>query len=110
MARKHAHIYSDPRWKQIVAQVYEEEENCRICGRYCDPRYPARTSMSRSVHHLVDLDLGGAPFDRDNAGLAHYGCNSRLGAEQAARTREARRGPAPQVMRGMRVHVRASEV
>jgi 5-methylcytosine-specific restriction endonuclease McrA len=110
MARKHAHIYSDPRWAKVKAQVYEEESVCRICGEYVDTRYRAPHKMSGSVHHLVDLDLGGDPFDRDNAGLTHYGCNSRAGAEQQHRTSKARRGLAPAVIRGTRIHIPAGEL
>jgi hypothetical protein len=109
MARKHAHIYSDPQWPKLKAQVYEEESDCRICGRYVDRRYRSPHPMSGSVHHLVDLNLGGDPFDRDNVGLTHYGCNSRLGAQQGHATQQAKRASA-QVIRGTRVHIPVSQL
>jgi 5-methylcytosine-specific restriction endonuclease McrA len=110
MAGKHAHIYSDPRWARVKRQVHEEETHCRACGEYVDRRYPPRHKMSRSVDHLIDLDLGGDPFDRDNVGLMHYGCNSRKGARQQHRTDSARRGTAPAVVRGTRIHIPAGDL
>lgn len=111
MARKWAWVYVDARWKRLCAQVYEEETHCRYCGGYVDQRIPARRPMSKSVDHILDLDRGGAPFDRDNAGLAHYGCNSRAGAVALANKRHAeRRARTPAIIRGTRVHVQGSEL
>lgn len=62
-------------WRRLQAQVYLEETHCWICGEYVDQTLPPRTSRSRSVDHLVRLADGGAPLDRANCRLAHYGCN-----------------------------------
>jgi hypothetical protein len=33
--------------------------------------------MSATVDHITPLADGGAPLDRANVGLSHYGCNAR---------------------------------
>lgn len=106
MASKHRHIYVSRKWKALCAQVYEEETHCGICAKPVDHRYPPRHPMSRTVHHIQDLDLGGAPYDRDNVCLAHYGCNSSLGASTAAKVRaEHAKARTTRAMHGAPIHV-----
>lgn len=68
-------------YERLKQQVFAEETHCWICGEYVDQTLPPRTPMSRSVDHVVPLDprFGGHPTARENARLAHYGCNSRRG-------------------------------
>lgn len=93
MADQFAWVYKHPKWYRLCTQVYDETEPrlCYFCGQYVDYAVPARTSLSKSVHHIIDLADGGEPFDPENVALAHYGCNSRAGAaRQAERDRPVR--------------------
>lgn len=110
MAGKWSWVYRDPRWNPLRQRVFEEETDCWFGDGYVDQRLPARHPMSKTVHHIRDLNLGGAPFDRDNVALAHYTCNASAGAKQGNVTRAARRTPSPAVIRGMRVHVQATDL
>lgn len=67
------------RWRQLVAQVRAEEFACAWCGRDFDPeaRYP--DPWSTSVDHIVALELGGDPLDRQNVCAMHLDCNNRKG-------------------------------
>jgi 5-methylcytosine-specific restriction endonuclease McrA len=67
---------ADHRWRAIAARVYEEEELCWLCGRFVNQELPRTHPMSRSADHLIQLQHGGDEYDRSNARLAHYGCNS----------------------------------
>lgn len=66
-------------WRRLQAQVYATETHCHLCGEWVDPTLPKNHRRARSVDHLIPLSLGGPPLDRDNARLAHIGCNSRRG-------------------------------
>lgn len=56
--------------------MYAEETHCWLCGRYVDQRLPATHPRSRSADHLVQLQHGGHPTQRQNLRLACLGCNS----------------------------------
>ena len=66
--------------EQLRRQVFAEETHCWLCGRWVDQSLPARTPQSRTVDHIIPVSAGGAPYDRGNARLAHWSCNSRRGA------------------------------
>lgn len=60
---------------RIQAQVFREETECRLCGRYADPAYDGTTHpWSRTVAHTRPLWLGGNPYDRSACHLAHRIC------------------------------------
>ncbi|WP_396027513.1 HNH endonuclease [Actinoplanes sp. TBRC 11911] len=56
------------------------ETHCIRCGQPVDKGLRGCTPQSRSVDHIIAIELGGARLSRDNVALAHYGCNSRHGA------------------------------
>lgn len=66
-------------WRRLQAQVYATETHCHLCGQWVNPNLPSRHPQARSVDHLIPLSRGGHPLDRDNARLAHLGCNARRG-------------------------------
>lgn len=74
------HPRTHRKWRQLRERVFAEETHCWLCGRWVDQSLPPRTPMSRSADHVVPIDQGGAEFDRANVRLAHFGCNSRRGA------------------------------
>jgi hypothetical protein len=62
-AKTYRWVYSDPRWRRLRAQVRREQPTCARMG--CDKRWT-------DLDHVVALQDGGAPFDRDNVmGLCH---------------------------------------
>lgn len=69
-------------WRELCEQVYADphETHCLRCGRAVDKGLRGTTPESRSVDHIIAIDLGGARLSRDNVALAHFGCNSRHGA------------------------------
>jgi len=78
-------------------RCYSEESMCYLqpwtgCPGFVDQTLPPRTSMSRSVHHLIPPDIRpDLANNRTNMRLAHYGCNSRYGRGEY----ETRRGRLP---------------
>lgn len=103
-------------WRRLQHRVFDEETHCAICGNYVDQALPnPRDRMARSVHHLVPPDI--APrlaTSRDNARLAHVGCNSRQGRgeyegqgpKSGRSPRGNQRGPAPRATTYGRTRVR----
>lgn len=75
-------------WRKLRAQVIAEETDCFRCGAEVDKSLKWPDSNSPSADHVKDIRDGGAPLDRDNIRLAHFGCNSADGA----RKRFAREG------------------
>jgi 5-methylcytosine-specific restriction endonuclease McrA len=76
-------------WRRLCGQVYADpdETHCIRCGKPVDKGLvfseelpPELRRWARSVDHIIPLVQGGAPLSRDNAALAHYGCNSSHGA------------------------------
>lgn len=56
-------------------KIMATQSICGICGRPVDKslRYPH--PMSATVDHIIPVDRGGHPSDRDNLQLAHFACN-----------------------------------
>lgn len=77
-------IYADPRWPPLSRQVRLEEPTCRI-RTHCDG------ARSEVADHIVEVEDGGAPFDRANLQGACHRCNVAKGqaAAQARRRRAA---------------------
>lgn len=69
-------------WRTLCTQVYADphETHCIRCGRAVDKDMRGTTPQSRSVDHIIAIEQGGARLSRDNVALAHFGCNSRHGA------------------------------
>lgn len=67
---------SGRRWARLRAQVFAEETHCWWCGRWVDQALPKEHPMSRTVDHVHQLGMGGAPRDRSNLRLAHRRCNT----------------------------------
>ena len=63
----------------LVAQVKAEESICAWCQVELQPelRYP--DPWSTSVDHIIALELGGDPLDRENVCAMHLDCNLRKG-------------------------------
>lgn len=80
------------RWQALCRQIRMSSDVhiCHWCRRLIDLDAPPRTPMSFSVDHKLPRALGGAPYDRDNLAVAHYGCNSAKGARVGQRPRPAR--------------------
>lgn len=70
-------------WRELCAQVYNDphETHCLRCGTPVDKELGGTTPRSRSVDHIIAIELGGARLSRDNVAIAHFGCNSRHGAQ-----------------------------
>lgn len=77
-------VYPDPRWPLLSRQVRLEEPICKIQIRCAGDR-------SEVADHIVEIEDGGAPFDRANLQGACRRCNTAKGqlAAQARRARQA---------------------
>ncbi|MDG4784342.1 hypothetical protein O7626_00445 [Micromonospora sp. WMMD1102] len=73
-------------WRKLRRQVIAEETNCFRCTGPVDKALRFPHPDSPSVDHVVDVAAGGAPLDRANVRLAHFGCNSADGATKRRRT------------------------
>lgn len=71
-----------PAWRKLRVQVIAEETSCFRCGAEVDKSLAYPDPDSPSVDHIKDIRDGGAPLDRDNVRLAHFGCNSADGARK----------------------------
>lgn len=72
---------------RLEAQVFTEETDCWVCGRYADPAYDGTPHpWARTVDQIRPLWMGGNPYDRSNSRLAHRLCqasrNTQLRAAQ----------------------------
>jgi hypothetical protein len=63
-------VYNTKQWKQLRAQVLQEEPICHWC----------RKKPSCQADHVVELDRGGDPYDRTNIVGSCASCNARRGA------------------------------
>jgi 5-methylcytosine-specific restriction endonuclease McrA len=68
-------------WRRLQRRVYAEETHCSLCGKYVDQTLPnPRDRMARSVHHAIPPDVAPSlAHARENASLAHIGCNASYG-------------------------------
>ncbi len=73
---------SSRRWRAVCRLVLADpdETHCIRCRGWVDKDLPPGSPQSPTVDHIIAAEAGGARYDRDNAGLAHHGCNSRHGA------------------------------
>ena len=72
-------VYSTRRWRRLVDELCVPGSVCGICRGAKGPiRFDVRPrhSLSRSLDHIVPLELGGDPFDPSNLQPAHFGCNA----------------------------------
>lgn len=81
-------VRSTSRWQRLCKQLIPQASHCAICRRPLDHAAPARTPWSPSLDHIIPISRGGAPYDRANCQVVHYGCNARKGNRRVA-------GPAP---------------
>ena len=63
-------IYRTAQWKALRRQVLEEEPTCHWCHR----------RPSTQADHLIELDRGGDPYNRDNLVGSCASCNASRGA------------------------------
>ena len=68
-------LYSTPAWKQLRAQVLEEEPTCHWC----------HTAPSTQVDHIQELDNDGPALDRANLCGSCASCNASRGARYVNR-------------------------
>lgn len=62
-------VYATPRWKGLRKQVLLEQPWC-ACGK------PDCFELSAEIDHIVAMQDGGAPFDRNNVQGLAKGCHS----------------------------------
>lgn len=67
------------RYRRFRLAVLRSTEVCCICGGTVDRTVPPRHPRAPSLEHKISLKLGGQAMDWENAGVAHYGCNSSRG-------------------------------
>lgn len=79
-------------WPKLRAQVLAEEPDCWICAQPIDPKVYWPAPMAGTGDHVVPLEAGGAPLDRENVRAAHFRCNQRRHAEWKRQERARRRG------------------
>ena len=63
-------VYGTKRWKELRAQVIQDEPVCHWCRR----------APSTQADHAVELDQGVDPYDRTNIVGSCASCNARRGA------------------------------
>ena len=64
-------IYTTKRWKELRAQVIQDEPVCHWCRR----------APSVQADHVTELDAGGDPYDRSGIVGSCASCNARRGAQ-----------------------------
>ena len=64
-------VYGTKRWKELRAQVIQDEPICHWC----------RKKPSTQADHVIELDAGADPYDRTLIVGACASCNARRGAE-----------------------------
>lgn len=72
-------VYDSPRWRALVRQVRREEPVCRRC----------KVTPTADVDHILELEDGGAPYDRTNLQGMCRPCH-RIKTAEAARARRAK--------------------
>lgn len=65
--------------RRLYAQIKAAETHCWLCHKRVDKTLRWPDPMSGSVHHVIPLNVGGAPLERRNLHLAHLRCNSAQG-------------------------------
>ena len=63
-------VYGTKQWKQLRAQVLQEEPICHWCKK----------APSTQADHVIELDAGGDPYDRTGIVGSCASCNARRGA------------------------------
>jgi len=66
--------------RKLRAAVLASEDVCHLCGGLVDKSLRWPHPMSPEVDHVVPVSVGGHPYARSNARLAHRICNLRKGA------------------------------
>lgn len=61
------HLYRSKKWRRTRARVLLDRPLCDECR-----------AVATDVHHRVDLEEGGAPFDMDNLQALCHSCHSRI--------------------------------
>lgn len=75
-------------WERLKDLVCPPGSVCWLCGKVIRFDVPPRHPLSRSVDHVVALELGGHPTALANLRPAHYGCNSSKGIGTKSATRK----------------------
>jgi 5-methylcytosine-specific restriction endonuclease McrA len=94
VSREFAWVYSSSQYRTAKRNLFNDRARrplCWFCGKWVDYSLPVRHPMAKSVHHVVDLQDGGDPFDPENMELAHITCNSSAGASRQAEVKKERR-------------------
>lgn len=86
-------------YRRLQAWVFATQTHCWICGNpvdkalpHLDPQTGLVNRQSKSLDHVVPCSVRPElALDRNNARLAHFGCNSSRGDG----TKRMRRRPAP---------------
>jgi hypothetical protein len=74
------------RYRALQRWVYATKIVCCLCGEPVDMTLCWPDPRSKSMQHLTDLALGGAPLSKSNVDLAHLTCNSSAGAKMGNNT------------------------
>jgi 5-methylcytosine-specific restriction endonuclease McrA len=73
-------------WFLVGEQLRERDGDlCQLCLDPIDFDLPIRTSMSRSVDHILPQHAGGTD-ELENLWVAHFGCNARKGYRYVGRS------------------------
>ena len=72
-------------YRKNRAYVLRTQDICGICGQPIDNELKYPDPMSKSLDHIVPINLGGHPFDRANMQAAHLMCNLQKGQRLQAR-------------------------
>jgi 5-methylcytosine-specific restriction protein A len=64
-------VYGSSKWKNTRRRFLFENPLCAVCG-----------GIATDVHHRVDLQAGGAPYDWENLQALCHACHSRIGRQR----------------------------
>lgn len=81
------------RYRELRRRVLAEEDRCGICGQPVDKTLRVPDPMSPTLDHIRPVSFDGALYDRSNARLAHFRCNSRRGNGSSERAAAAAQRP-----------------
>jgi len=73
-------------WRRVRNKVINSTDICWICGKQVRRDVPPTHPLAPTADHTLDLQYGGSAQDARNLRLAHFGCNSRRGAQSKRRT------------------------
>jgi 5-methylcytosine-specific restriction protein A len=80
MPREFDWVYRDPRWRALIARVRQE-----VGERRQDEQHdPGKPHAHIELDHIVELQDGGAPFDRSNVMFRCRSCHVRKTARKKA--------------------------